>query len=65
MRVVRKEVNHMNYIIFRAIMMKAASKGEMPETFVKEQFNLLKSGVRDVRIHDAACVAWSQCGGKW
>lgn len=55
----------MNYIVFRATMMKAAPKGEMPETFIKEQWELLKSGVRDVRIHDAACVAWSQCGGKW
>lgn len=57
-----------NFILFRATMMpslKGLSDMKRLEEFIKEQWELLKSGVRDVRIHDAACVAWSQCGGKW
>jgi hypothetical protein len=32
--------------------------------FIKAQYNLLCQGVKDIRIHDAALVAWSRAGGK-
>jgi hypothetical protein len=35
------------------------------ERFIRSQWDLLQDGIRDVRIHDAACIAWSSCGGRF
>lgn len=51
-----------NYVIFRSWMCKNVP--DCTDSFVRSQWDLLRSGVRDVRIHDAACIAWTQCGGR-
>ena len=61
----KSKTGNANYIIFRAIMMKSAPKGQMPNLFVLNQYKMLESGIRDVRIHDSACVAWCESGGTW
>ena len=47
---------------FKTYMIEA---GVEKEEFIKQQWDLMQDGVRDVRIHDATCVAWSRAGGKW
>jgi len=37
--------------------------GNSNPAFIESQWRLLKSGVMDVRIHDAAFHAWVQAGG--
>lgn len=51
----------MDYNKFVKYMVEA---GVNNNNFIKRQWELLQDGVRDVRIHDAACVAWGRCGGK-
>jgi len=38
--------------------------GDSNPQFIESQWELLRSGVMDVRIHDAAFYAWKQAGGK-
>lgn len=57
----------MNFVKFRAFMMnnmRGVVDSRRLEQFVKEQWRLLRNGVRGVEIHDSACIAWTQCGGK-
>ena len=56
----RKKKNG-NFIIFRAEMLKNYPKNEK---FIKEQYQLLCNGIRDVTICDAACVAWFVAKGE-
>jgi hypothetical protein len=58
-----------NYVLFRKFMLETLPREERDEShmstrFLKDQFQLLQSGVRDVRIHDSTCYAWMRCGGK-
>jgi len=54
-----------NFLIFRKFMLMGLDfmSGTRREEFIRLQWNLLRSGVRDDRIHDSACVAWCECGG--
>ena len=54
-----------NFLLFRSGMLNSAPRGEMPDDFIRRQYKLLKEGIRDVRIHDAACISWLNAGGKW
>jgi len=55
-----------NFIVFRKYMIEALDfiGGKEREDFIRNQWKLLRAGIRDVRIHDAACVAWPLCGGS-
>ena len=54
-----------NFIKFRAAFGQCGTDISKNEKYIKYQYELLCSGVRDVRISDNACVAWSQAGGGW
>ena len=55
-----------NFVIFRKYMIESLDyiKGKKREDFIRTQWGLLREGIRDVRIHDAACNAWTLAGGK-
>jgi len=36
--------------------------GEAPEVFLREQFDLMAGGIRDVRIHDNTFTVWDDIG---
>jgi len=54
-----------NFVKFRAAFGQCGTSIGNSEKYIKHQYELLCSGVRDVRIADNACVAWSQAGGEW
>jgi hypothetical protein len=55
-----------NYVAFKVAMFEVY-KNDMSEedivAFSENQWEYLKAGIRDVRISDAACIAWTKCGG--
>jgi hypothetical protein len=56
-----------NFIKFYNLMLKAHEDLDLPwkrmQEYVKEQYQLLKSGIRGVEISDAAITAWKEAGG--
>lgn len=61
-------MSNVNFLIFRARMWKNVRKEEVDdidyEGFIKSQWNLLRNGVRDIRIGDNAFHGWLECGGR-
>ena len=53
----------MNYVKFAALYRRFYA-APVSRNVIKNQWNLLRSGVRGVEISDAGCNAWLACGGK-
>ena len=65
-RQMKKKANFPKFAaFFHRVCREVGQDGHLVTRYARRQYLMLKVGVRDVRISDLGCQAWTWAGGEW